>query len=68
MITGIILSFFGASCLASIIVFAACAASGRADQIQQEAFGHFYNDSEQVVASTGKQQAGNKQLTLKPSI
>ncbi len=68
MITVIILAFFGASGLASLIVFAACAASGRADQIQREAFGQFYNESEQVVATAEKQHVGNKQLTLNPSI
>ncbi len=68
MITGIILSFFAASCLASIIVFAACAASGRADQIQREAFGQLYNESEQVAVSGGKQLVGNNQLALNPSL
>lgn len=38
MITAIILSFFGLSCLASIVVFAACVASSRADEIQRGAY------------------------------
>ncbi|MCB0182969.1 MAG: hypothetical protein R2867_04190 [Caldilineaceae bacterium] len=67
MITGIILSFFGASSLASIVVFAACVASGRADQIRQDAFVHFSQDSEQSAVGAGSQRVGNQQLTLNPS-
>ncbi|HRW08424.1 MAG TPA: hypothetical protein P5121_25145 [Caldilineaceae bacterium] len=49
MITGIILSFFGASCLASTIVFAACVASSRADRIQERAFPQTPANIEQPV-------------------
>ena len=66
MITGIILSFFGASCLASVVVFAACAASARADQIQHEAFSHFYDETEQFVIDGRKKVIGNTQLALNP--
>lgn len=56
MITSVIVGFFGASCLASIVVFAACAASARADEIQRQAFSNFYEEADH--ASNGKRQQG----------
>ena len=63
MITGIILSFFGASCLASVIVFAACAASARADRIQHHTFS---DEAEQATLEKRKKSVGNTQLALNP--
>ena len=63
MITGIIISFFGASCLASVIVFAACAASARADQIQRHTFS---DEAEQFASENRKKTVGNTQLALNP--
>ena len=54
MITGIILSFFGLSLLASFVVFAACVASARADRIQSGAF-------EQLTMQAG---AANEQQAI----
>lgn len=66
MITAMILSFFGLSCLASLIVFAACAASARADQIQREAFPTFAHTAE-FAAGQEAQAAVNPQLALASS-
>jgi len=38
MVMWIILAYFAASCVASLIVYAACVAAARADKIQQHAF------------------------------
>ena len=67
MITGIILSFFGASCLASLIVFAACVASSRADQIQQGAFEHAHVAGGRFAGAEGQQLVAQPQLTLTSS-
>lgn len=64
MITGIILSFFGASCFASVVVFAACAASARADQIQQEAFSSYYDEVETISTESHRGVAAKSQLAL----
>jgi len=66
MITSLIIMFFGASSLASIIVFAACAASARADEIQREAFSHFYDDAEQYANENRQRVATSRQLALNP--
>jgi len=63
MITAIILSFLGSSCLASIIVFAACVASSRADRIQQGAFHQTFTNGE-YVAADGQSSVANSQLAL----
>jgi len=60
MITAIILSFFGASFLASLLVLAACVASSRAAQIQPGSM----VDSEQFVAVDGQPAVATPQLTL----
>jgi hypothetical protein len=67
MLTTIILSFFGLSCLASIIVFAACVASSRADQIQQGAFRPTLANAEQLATVGGQQATANPSLTLASS-
>ena len=66
VIIGIILSLFGASCLASIVVFSACVASARADQIQREAFSSLFDESEQLLAEKRKKVVSNTQLALNP--
>lgn len=66
MITAIVLSFFGLSCLASLIVFAACVASSRADQIQRGAFETFATAEQFAVVKESKASA-NPQLTLASS-
>ena len=38
MVLWIILAYMGASCIASLIVYAACVAAARADKIQQHAY------------------------------
>ncbi len=67
MITTIILSFFGASFLASLFVFAACVASSRADRIQQGAFGPAFVGSEQFAVADSQQAVANPQLSLASS-
>lgn len=67
MITTIILSFFGASFLASLFVFAACVASSRADRIQQGAFGPTFAAGEQFVVADSQQAGANPQLSLASS-
>lgn len=64
MITTLILTFFGASSLASVVVFAACVASARADEIQQQAFGHLSEEAEQHTTETQSQAATGSQLAL----
>lgn len=66
MVTTIILAFFGVSSLASVIVFAACAASARADQIQREAFSGLYEEAEHLMSEKRKTVVGNNQLALNP--
>lgn len=63
MIMGILLSFFGASCLASLIVFVACVASSRADRIQQGAFEQTAASAERLVTVSG-QPVSNPKLAL----
>lgn len=63
MITTIILSFFGASFVASLLVVAACVASARADRIQQGVF----IDGEQFAAVDSQQTVATPQLTLASS-
>jgi hypothetical protein len=67
MITTIILSFFGLSCLASLLVLAACVASSRADQMMQGAFGQTLVDSDQFAFADGQQTAATPQLSLASS-
>ncbi|HRW09976.1 MAG TPA: hypothetical protein P5121_32965 [Caldilineaceae bacterium] len=66
MITTIVVSFFGASCLASVVVFAACAASARADEVQRQAFSHFYEENEQYTVEKHQKVAASRQLALNP--
>ena len=66
MITSIIVAFFGASCFASVVVFAACAASARADEIQRHAFSHFYEESEQYATEKRHKIASASKLALNP--
>ncbi len=66
MITSIIVAFFGASCFASVVVFAACAASARADEIQRQAFSHFYEETEQYPAEKRQKIASTGKLALNP--
>lgn len=63
MITAIILSFFGASFLASLLVLAACVASSRADRMQQGGF----VDGKQFAVVDGQQAVAPAQLTLASS-
>ena len=67
MITTIILSFFGLSCLASLLVLAACVASSRADRMLQGAFGQTFVDSEQFAVAEGQQTVATPQLSLASS-
>lgn len=67
MITAIILSFFGASFLASLLVIAACVASARADRMQQGAFGQSLAHGEQFAVVDGQPAVANSQLTLASS-
>ncbi len=67
MITGIILSFFGASSLASLLVFAACVASSRADRIQRGAFPQTFANGEQFAVVDGQQAVATPQLSLASS-
>ncbi len=64
MITSIIVTFFSASCVASVVVFAACAASARADELQRHAFSHFYEESEQYIAEKRPKIASAGKLAL----
>lgn len=71
MIMSIILTFFGLSCLASIVTFAACVASARADRIQQHAFADFApsletSNPESTIAEGSTSLVGNNQLALNP--
>lgn len=66
MITSLIVAFFGASSLASVIVFAACAASARADEIQRDAFSHLYDEAEQYASEHRQRVATSGQLALNP--
>ena len=63
MITTIILSFFGLSCLASLLVLAACVASSRADRMLQGAF----VGGEQFAVAEGQQTVATPQLSLASS-
>jgi len=67
MITTIILSFFGLSCLASLLVFASCVASSCADQITQGAFGQTVVEGEHFVVAEGQQAVAKPQLGLASS-
>ena len=67
MITAIILSFFGLSGLASLLVFAACVASARADRMMQGAFGPTLVGSEQFAVADSQQAIANPQLSLASS-
>jgi hypothetical protein len=62
----LIITFFGASCLASVVVFAACAASARADQIQREAFSQFHEEVEQSKVEKRQQSTSTGRLALNP--
>lgn len=66
MITTLIVAFFGASCFASVVVFAACAASARADEIQRQSFSHFYEESEQYSAEKRQKITSAGKLALNP--
>ncbi len=66
MLTTIIIAFFGASCFASVVVFAACAASARADEIQRQAFSHFYEEVEQYPVEKRTKVTAAGQLALNP--
>ncbi len=64
MIMTIILGFLGTSCLASVVVFAACAASARADEVQRQAFASFQEENEIYPVEERRKVAGNVQLAL----
>lgn len=66
MVIGLIITFFGASCLASVVVFAACAASAKADQIQREAFAQFYEEVEQPKLEKRQPTTSTGRLALNP--
>lgn len=61
MVTEIILSFIGLSCLASTLVFAACVASARADRIQRGAFEQF---APGAPTANEQKSVANPQLSL----
>lgn len=63
MFTIVILSFFGLSSLASLLVFAAAVASARADRIQQAAFPAFAA-AEQFAVVDETQTSAKPQLKL----
>jgi len=64
MVTGIVLGFLGTSCLASIVVFAACAASAQADEVQRQAFTHFQEEMDHFPVEERSKTLGNVQLAL----
>lgn len=66
MVTGILLGFLGTSCLASVVVFAACAASARADEIQRLAFTNDQEETELYPVEERRKALGNVQLALNP--
>lgn len=66
MVTTIIIGFFAASSVASVVVFAACAASARADEIQRQAFSQFYEEGVQQVNEKRSSVATTGQLALNP--
>lgn len=68
MVTGILLGFLGTSCLASVVVFAACAASARADEIQRQAFTNYLEDSEVYPVEERRQAISNVQLALNAKV
>lgn len=64
MVMGIVLGFLGTSCLASVVVFAACAASARADEVQRQAFSSYLEDTQSYPAEERRNPVGNVQLSL----
>ncbi|MEZ4676864.1 MAG: hypothetical protein R2932_21840 [Caldilineaceae bacterium] len=66
MITTLILMFFGASCLASIVVFAACAASARADEMQRQAFAGYFEENEVTIVERRQKITAGGRLALNP--
>lgn len=64
MVTGIVLGFLGTSCLASVVVFAACAASAQADEVQRQAFAHFQEETEHYSVAERSKSLGHVQLAL----
>jgi len=66
MITTLIIAFFGLSCFASVVVFAACVASARADEVQRHAFSNFYEETEQYAVERRPKLVTAGKLALNP--